>query len=136
MKGLSEKQKTFLKKHGVELHQTYDAYGQPNRVYKPIMKKTGKVVAFNVTPCGNAAHTLRNRSGHCIQCNSAYLAFQNRSDSPGIVYVAKTNKGKVIKVGFSKSVEIRSKSLNRTAYGGFNDWQIIASIDSEKAWTN
>ena len=102
MKGLTQEQKRYLTKHGVELYQVYDAYRQPNRVYKPIMKETGKVVAFNVTPCKNGGHTLRNRSGHCIQCNSAYLAFQNRNDSAGVVYVAKTLKGGVIKVGFSK----------------------------------
>jgi len=133
MKGLSKEQKSYLKKHVVELYQVYDAYGQPNRVYKPIMKELGKVVAYNVTPCKNGSHTLRNRSGHCIQCNSAYLAFQNRSDSPGVEYVAKTEKGHVIKIGFSKSVETRSESLNRTEYGGVNDWKIVGAIKSSKA---
>jgi hypothetical protein len=76
---------------------------------------------------------LRNRSGHCIQCNTAYLAFQKRHDSAGIVYIAGSQLGQVIKVGFTKAVQVRSESLNRTKYAGFQDWKILFGVKSDLA---
>ncbi|MDM9630240.1 GIY-YIG nuclease family protein [Robiginitalea aurantiaca] len=133
MRGLSKSQLQFLKKQGIEVSQTFDAKGLKKSEYRPRMKATGKIIAYNVSPCNKAGHTLRTRAGHCAQCNTAHIAFQKRNDKPGIVYIAGTREGKLVKVGYTKGVHIRSESLNRTKYGGFSDWEILYAISCVKA---
>ncbi|WP_272151046.1 GIY-YIG nuclease family protein [Tenacibaculum aiptasiae] len=101
--------------------------------YRIIMKELNKMIAYNVTPCRQKGHTLRTRSGHCCQCDTAKIAFQKRNDSSGIVYIAGSLTGEIIKIGFSKAIEVRAESLNRTKYAGFNDWKIIYALKSKNA---
>lgn len=130
---LTSEQLNFLEEHNVPFEKVFDAQGLTKKEYHARMKELHKSIAFNVTPCRKKGHTLRNRSGHCIQCNTAYLAFQKRNDSEGIVYIAKSNKGNIIKIGYSKSFDTRSESLNRTEYAGYSDWIIEFAIKSKKA---
>ncbi len=130
MNGLTYEQKEFLKKHNIPLNKVFDAKGLSQPEYRLKMKSLDKLIAFNVTPCRKAGHTLKTRSGHCVQCKPANIEFQGRSDSSGVVYIAGTQKGKIIKCGYSKAFEIRSESLNRTGYGSFNDWEILFVIKS------
>ena len=97
------------------------------------MKGLNKLVAYNVSPCQREGHTLRTRSGHCCQCNTATIAFQKRNDSSGIVYIAGSLTGEIVKIGFSKAVEVRTESLNRTKYAGYNDWKILFALNSKNA---
>lgn len=133
MNELTIDQLDFLKNHGIHLKFVFNAYGLSKSEYKSIMKDLNKLIAYNVSPCNSYGHTLRTRSGHCCQCNTAHLAFQKRNDSSGIVYIAGTLKGQLIKVGYSKSVEVRSKSLNTSCYAGFKDWEILYALQSEDA---
>lgn len=133
MEGLTKEQLDFLKEHKVHLKFVFDAQGMSKSVYRPIMKDLNKYIAFNVTPCNKYGHTLRTRSGHCCQCNTAHMAFQKRNDSIGVTYIGGTLTGNVIKVGFTKAVEVRSESLNRTNYAGFNDWKILFALESKNA---
>jgi hypothetical protein len=133
MAELTKEQLDFLAKHNVSLKYVFDATGLSKTEYRPIMKELNKYIAFNVTPCNKSGHELRTRSGHCVQCNTAHLAFQKRNDSSGITYIAGSINGEVIKVGFTKAVEIRSKSLNRSNYAGYNDWEILFAIESGDA---
>lgn len=133
MKGLTKEHLAFFKLHNVALDRVFDSEGLPPIVYKPKMKSMGKLIAFNVSPCRNAGHTLKTRSGHCPQCNTAYLEFQKRKDSPGVVYIAGTQKGKITKVGFSKDLEGRDESINRTKYANYNDWTMLYAILSPVA---
>lgn len=130
---LSQSQLRFLDKHNVPLEKLFDAKGLKKKEYRTKMKELNKAVAFNVVPCRKEGHTLRSRSGHCVQCNTAYLAFQKRNDSKGIVYIAESIRGNIIKVGYSKSFKTRSESLNRTEYAGFSDWIIKFAVESKKA---
>jgi len=128
MNTLSKSQKLFLVEQGIGLNQIFDAKNLAKSEYKAKMKATNKIIAFNVSPCQKEGHTLRTRSGHCAQCNTAHLGFQKRNDYAGFVYIAGTKEGKLIKVGFTSGVEKRSESLNRTKYGGFSDWDILFAI--------
>lgn len=92
------------------------------------MKTLGKIFAFNSTPCDQNGHTIRTRSGHCIQCDTARIAFILRHVSFGTVYIAGSLKGQIIKVGTTSSKEGRSDSLNRTKYGNLDDWEILLSL--------
>ncbi|WP_340106920.1 GIY-YIG nuclease family protein [Rhodohalobacter sp. 8-1] len=122
-----------MKEHNIPLEKVLNAKGLKKREYRSKMKELKKSIAFNVTPCQKKGHTLRNRSGHCVQCNTAYIAYQKRNDSKGIVYIAESIGGGIIKVGYSKSFETRSESLNRTEYAGYSDWVIKFAIESKNA---
>jgi hypothetical protein len=133
MSKLSPEQLKFLQEQGIDLKYVFNAHGLSKSECKNIMKELNKIVAFNVTPCQSQGHTLRTRSGHCCQCNTAVLGFQKRNDSEGVVYIAGSLTGKIIKIGFSKAVEVREESLNRTRYAGFLDWKILFALRSKDA---
>ena len=133
MAGISSDQIRFLKENKIHPKFVFDAEGLSKSEYRVIMKELNKLIAYNVTPCKKEGHTLRTRSGHCCQCDTAKIAFQKRNDSAGIVYIAGSLMGEVIKIGFSKAVEVRAESLNRTKYAGFNDWKIIYALRSKDA---
>ncbi|KAB1071578.1 hypothetical protein F6U93_00470 [Tamlana haliotis] len=130
MAELTSEQIRFLKEQKIHLKFVFNAQGLSKTDYRVIMKELNKMIAFNVTPCKKEGHTLRTRSGHCCQCDTAKIAFQKRNDSAGIVYIAGSLTGEVVKIGFSKAVEIRTESLNRTKYAGFNDWKILFALKS------
>ena len=133
MAGLTSDQIRFLKEQKIHPKYVFDAEGLSKSEYRVIMKELNKLVAYNVTPCQKEGHTLRTRSGHCCQCNTATLGFQKRNDSGGIVYIAGTLTGELVKIGFSKAVEVRAESLNRTKYAGFNDWKVLYALKSKNA---
>jgi hypothetical protein len=128
MNGLSIEQLGFLKEQKVPLDKVFDALGLSKSEYRVLMKEQGKIVAFNVSPCTSSGHTLRTRSGHCVQCNTAYLGFQKRHDTSGYIYIAGTKRGEIIKVGFAETIEYRQKSLVESKYAGFDDWKILITI--------
>lgn len=132
-KNLSKSQKDFLKFHNIELKYVFNAKGFSRIEYRMLMRQLNKHIAFNVTPCQKDGHTLRTRSGHCCQCNTATLSFQKRHYSSGVVYLAGSSIGKIIKVGYTKGLEIRAESLNRTRYAALKDWEILFGIWSENA---
>ena len=133
MAELTSDQIRFLKEQKIHPKFVFNAQGLSKTDYRVIMKELNKMIAFNVTPCKKEGHTLRTRSGHCCQCDTAKIAFQKRNDSAGIVYIAGSLTGEVVKIGFSKAVEIRTESLNRTKYAGFNDWKILYALKSNDA---
>ena len=133
MAGLTSEQIRFLKEQDIHPKYVFNAEGLSKSEYRVIMKELNKLVAYNVSACQKEGHTLRTRSGHCCQCNTKTIAFQKRNDSAGIVYIAGSLTGEVVKIGFSKAVEIRAVSLNRSKYAGFNDWKIIYALKSKDA---
>jgi hypothetical protein len=133
MEELTNQQLRFLKEHDIHLKYVFNAEGLSKSEYRVIMKELNKLIAYNVSPCQKEGHTLRTRSGHCCQCNTATIGFQKRNDSAGIVYIAGTLTGELIKIGFSKAVEVRAASLNRTKYAGFQDWKILYALRSKNA---
>lgn len=133
MKELTSEQITFLKSQNIDIRLVFNANGLKKDEYSSIMKDFNKIVAYNVTPCKAHGHTLRTRSGHCCQCNTATLAFQMRADSKGITYLAASLNAKCIKVGFTTKVSVRGASLNSSKYANQNDWKILFAIESPVA---
>ena len=129
---LTREQLLFLQSQGLSEKDTFDALGMAQSTYYPIMKRANKLIAYNTIPCKNG-HTMRTRSGHCPQCNTAYLRFIQRSNEGGFVYIAISQRGKLCKVGFTHAIEVREESLNRTYYANFDDWVIRFAIKSECA---
>lgn len=130
---LTKEQIEFLKHHKIALKDTFDASSfSSTAVYQQRMKDDGKIVAFGVTPCKNG-HQLRTRSGHCVQCDPKKITFIKRHVSHGIVYVSGSFRGKLIKVGFTANSVSRKESINRTKYGGFDDWETLCSVECSGA---
>lgn len=134
MNDLTKEQNDFLIKHNISIDMVFDAKGLGPSKYRDIMREKNKFIAINVSPCKKKGHTMRIRTGHCLQCDPRGFIYLIRSNSPGIVYIARTNTGKRYKVGYSSSIEKdREKSLNRTSYAGFSDWTFLFIIQSSVA---
>lgn len=133
MNYLSQEQINFLNEQKINLKYVFNADGLKKNEYRKIMKDLNKFIAFNVSACKAKGHTLRTRSGHCCQCDTSKIEFQKRADSNGVAYLAASLQGEIIKIGFTKAVEIRSESLNRTKYANLSDWEILFAIESEFA---
>lgn len=125
---MTAEERHFIIEQGLPEELFIDANGQSVNQIEEKMKSLGKVFAFNTTPCDKYGHTIRTRAGHCIQCDTARIAFILRNVSFGAVYVAGSIKGQLIKVGTANSKEARAESLNRTKYGNQDDWEILLSF--------
>ena len=84
MTELTEEQLAYLQNHKVSLGSVFDATGLGRKDYSAKMKALGKAVAYGVTPCKKAGHTLRSRSGGCIQCSAV-----SESKAYNLVFIRK-----------------------------------------------
>jgi hypothetical protein len=122
---LSQDQIEFLAKHGVPEQYVFNATGMSRAVYKQRMSKVDCGIAYGTSACGNAGHTLRTSSGHCIQCSPKQISFVLRHRVPGEVYVAESNyRTRAVKIGSAKSSIDRISGLNSEQYAGRHDWSL------------
>lgn len=124
---------TFLKRHKLTREGVFDAKGRSVGSWYDLMKKLGKDIAINTTPCEKGGHTIRNRSGHCVICNPAHIAFQIRSSKGGFIYIARSFKLRACKIGFTENLDSRIDSLNRTKYAGVSDWRMTIAFKTQEA---
>lgn len=130
---LSKIQKEFVAQHGLSPAKIYDAKGLPRSVYGPLMKELGMAVAVGVTPCAAFGHTMRNHYGNCVQCNPAVFAYSARYRSKGFVYLAYSQKKKLLKIGSTTNPAKRVTTLNGHRYAGASDWVIEFDAEVEQA---
>ena len=133
MPKLTQEQKQFLQNYGVPLSRVFDATGLSRAAYQAAMQSLELQIAFGVAPCKESGHTLRVRSGHCVQCEPKNLAFLRRFEEDGEVYILKSSRMKLIKVGSSKDPIRRLKALNGYSYGGSSDWELWVSYKTTNA---
>lgn len=124
---LTEEQRNFLESQNVPLSSVFDASGLSKKEYIELMRDLEKDIAFGVSPCRKAGHTLKTRAGHCIQCDPARIAFQRRHSQSGWIYIAGSINKHFIKVGFTSDIKKRESTLRSQHYGGTSDWKIIYS---------
>ena len=124
MANLSDEQKEFLAKLRITESKVLDATGMPTKKYKKIMLEKGYSVAIGVSPCTRKKHTLRSKSGHCLQCDSKGLVYANRHHISGVVYLAESKCEKLIKIGIADYPHERIKQLNYLEYAGVSDWTV------------
>lgn len=102
-----------------------DATGLSADRRKTVMSTLQVPFYYGGTPCQAAGHTLRTKPGHCIQCDTAKIAYQLRSSATGHVYLAYSPKMGYIKVGYSRDhPQDRGLFLRNEAYGNIKDWDI------------
>jgi hypothetical protein len=125
MTSLTEEQRRFLGWHGIPESKLFDAQGMKPRRYRPIMEIEERLLVFGVTPCARGKHTIRTRAGHCIQCNTANIAFMQRYYQEAYVYIAGSLREAVTKIGTSQAPWEREAILNKLGYGGITDWKVL-----------
>lgn len=122
MAKLSDSHLRFLRDMHVPLDKVFDASGLGKSQYEKIMRDLGMWVAYGVSACRAGGHTLRTRSGHCLQCSPANISYLKRHDEKGQVYVAYSLATKLVKVGTAVDSADRIAHLNSYQYGGASDW--------------
>ena len=130
---LTPEQLNFLETQKVSLDRIFDAEGLSRSDYQPLMKEMDKIIAIGVTPCAKFSHTMRTRNGHCVQCNTASIAYLERHYDKGYIYIAGSKKEKVVKIGFTSNINNREESLNNGNYGEINDWKILFQVTCKNA---
>jgi hypothetical protein len=125
---LTKTQIKFLDQHNIRMDQVFDATGLSQARYYESMKEGGFIVATGVSRCKKGSHSLKTRSGHCVMCNPANLAFQIRHEITGDLYVLYSSSKRLIKVGVAGDADERVVSANKQAYGGIDDWKLKFSI--------
>ena len=125
---LTKTQIKFLDQHNISIDQVFDATGLSQMGYSELMKEGGFVVATGVSRCKKGNHSLKTRSGHCVMCNPANLAFQKRHEIAGDLYVLYSSSKRLVKVGVAGDADERVISANKQAYGDINDWKLKFSI--------
>jgi len=130
---LTSEQLNFLETQKVSLDKIFDAEGLSKSDYHPLMKEMDKIIAIGVTPCAKFSHTMRTRNGHCVQCNTASIAYLERHYDKGYIYIAGSKKEKVVKIGFTSNINNREESLNNENYGQINDWKILFQVMCKNA---
>ena len=133
MTKLTISQLAFIKKNKLVINDLFDATGLKAFEWKRKMKELGKLVAYGVNPCSASGHTLRTRAGHCVQCNSAVLAYSRRHSENGDVYVAWSKTGGIAKIGCARDANLRINSLIETCYGGQKDWSLELIYECSEA---
>ena len=129
---LSKRDKEFLQQNGISLELVFDASGMPTRVWKQRMREEGKLFAFGVQCL--RGHSLKARSGNCIRCNTANIAYQMRSNRAGYIYIARSKSLGLTKVGFSADdPDNRIYIANLESYAGASDWDIVMRVNSAEA---
>jgi hypothetical protein len=133
MAQLTNEQIHFLKKQKVSPSLLFDATGLSAEERKKTMTSLEKQFYYGGAVCKTGGHSLRTKSGHCIQCDTSKIAYQQRSSASGYVYLAHSKSTNLIKVGYTKShPQDRGKFLRDEAYGGIKDWDIKKLVELEK----
>ena len=121
---ISDTEYAFLVSQKILVSHLYDARNQAATAWGDQAKREGFLFGLS-EPC-HQGHRLRSRAGHCIQCNTARIAYARRFAEPGYVYIAASKSEKLLKVGCCVDPEQRKRNLNLHEYGSANDWEMIA----------
>ena len=124
---MNEEQLDFINHHKIDILKCLDVKGSIlTKDLKLYMKIYDFYFAYNCSPC-KRDHTIKNRLGQCIFCNTQAIAIHLREHGKGNLYIAASRWGKWIKIGCTTNYEKREKYLNEyKGYGFKADWKILA----------
>ena len=130
---LTLEQRLFLEQQKIPMSRVFNASGMSKSRYQQEMGELGMAIAYGVSPCRDAGHTLRTRPGHCAQCNTARIAFVMRWDDQAEIYVAFSARMELTKIGVATNHQNRVETLNSHGYGGANDWSMVFHCQTSNA---
>ncbi|MBR0993960.1 GIY-YIG nuclease family protein [Bradyrhizobium japonicum] len=122
----------FLARQGLGPDDVFDARWMSQADWFEEIKKAGKQVALG-GPCKKQSHRLRSRKGHCVQCNTAKLAYAARHNLEQYLYIAGSLQARLIKVGVCKNLLQRNRQICAERHGGAADWEIIYAVNVARA---
>lgn len=129
---LSESEKDFLRSQKISENDIFDGRFLGKEDRESEAKKLNKILIVG-PKCAKAGHRLRTRSGHCAQCDTRKIRYQERHNESAILYVAYSPNKNISKIGVSIDIKTRERKLNFDAYAGASDWQILFSLFSSDA---
>lgn len=129
---LTGPERAFLVSQKIKPDHVLDARGMSKEQWTARAKAEGILFILG-SPCDAVGHRLRTRAGHCMQCNTATIAYIRRFAEPGHVYIAASKTTRLLKVGSCKDIGQRERNLRAHKYGGATDWQIIAWAKTPRA---
>ncbi len=121
---LTESEIAFVLSQGYEPDTVFDGRRLKAEKRRDAARAAGADIVLGA-PCREAGHRLRTRAGHCCQCDTAKLAFQERYRAPGFVYIAFSERTELTKVGCAVDIEQRLQNLRNQRYGHTSDWEIV-----------
>jgi len=132
---LTKEQKYFLlTKFNILPDEVMDATLMRRSEWMKLIKNSEYEVAAGVDHCTKSTkHTIKSKSGHCVECKPETIAFQRKYYSSAEIYIMHSPSKKLVKVGIAASSEQRELSLNEVGYGNIKDWMLIYSIDVARA---
>ncbi|MHC8949822.1 hypothetical protein [Sphingobacterium hungaricum] len=115
--------KQFTSNHQITENILIDAKGKAVNGIKEFMKNNDIYFAYNTTLCKNG-HNIRSRSGHCVVCDVARIAFVKRSFKNGCLYLFGSKSKQFLKLGMTTEIiENRLQKLKSRQIGGVQDWK-------------
>lgn len=127
MAELMENELRFLWTQRIDESEVMDCADMRPHGYKWAMEKEGYLFCIAPRSCYNG-HRLRSRPGHCIQCETARIAFVRRHHAAAYIYIAGSLASRVVKVGNAIWPERRVSAINSRRYGGIRDWVMLYHI--------
>jgi hypothetical protein len=121
---LTERELNFLYRQRIDESAVMDCSWMRSHGYKGQMEEQGYLWCIAPKPC-YAGHRLRSRAGHCIQCDTARIAFVKRHHDTAYIYIAGSLESKVVKIGNAIWPERRVAALSTRYYGGITDWVML-----------
>jgi hypothetical protein len=129
---LTEHELHFLYAQRIDESAVMDCSWMRSRGYKWHMEHQGYLWCIAPKPC-YAGHRLRSRAGHCIQCDTARIAFVKRHHDTAYIYIVGSLESKAVKIGNAILPERRVAALNSRYYGGITDWVRLYHAKYEEA---
>jgi len=124
----------FISFHKLDIKDFFNANGRPVSSCYNEMKSKDKLFAYNTTSCSNYGHTIRDRHGHCIVCNTANIEYSLRPKRIGFIYIACSLRKEITKVGMTTQlIKTRVTKINSSRVGNTDDWVILNSVKCAKA---
>jgi hypothetical protein len=121
---LTREERSFLERHGIALSQLVDGRGLGSDERRAVMHRSKALLAFG-SRCAKEGHRLRTSAGHCVMCDPKKIAFARRHHATAEVYVARSARAVLTKVGSAADPAVRIAKLNTERYGGASDWQLV-----------
>ena len=76
---------------------------------------------------------FRSRKGHCVQCDTAKLAFAGRHDLEQYIYIAGSLRARLIKIGVCVDLLQRVRQICTERHGDAADWEILFALHIARA---
>jgi len=131
---LTKDEVSFLESQGLSPFDVFDGRAIssiPSR--GSLAKEAYKLIVLRDPRRSHCGHRLTTRKGHCVECDTAKIAYASRHGAPGFVYIAGSKRLGCIKIGTTQNVYQRLDNLNGQSTAGANDWRLLFYVKFERA---